>query len=48
MIAESAICLVTECPDTPGGFHTSASAMGETLIKRLVEHAGLTFDLDHT
>jgi len=47
MIAESAICLVTECSNTPGGFHTPASAMGETLTRRLVEHAGLTFDLEN-
>lgn len=46
MISESAICLVTDCSNTPGGFHTSASAMGETLIKRLVDHAGLTFNLE--
>ena len=46
MIAESAVCLLNDCSDTPGGFHTSASAMGEKLITRLVEHAGLTFNLE--
>lgn len=43
MIAESAICLVTEATETPGGIWTTAPAMGDKLIKRLVEHAGLTF-----
>jgi short subunit dehydrogenase-like uncharacterized protein len=46
MIAESAVCLVTECDDLPGGIYTSAPAMGQKLIRRLVEHAGLTFDLE--
>ena len=46
MIAESAICLVRECPDLAGGIYTSAPAMGEKLIERLVANAGLTFDLE--
>lgn len=46
MIAESAICLVHDCDDLPGGVYTPAPAMGEKLIKRLVEHAGLTFNLE--
>ena len=46
MIAESAICLVRECPDLAGGIYTSAPAMGEKLIDRLVANAGLTFDLE--
>ena len=43
MIAESAICLVKEATDTAGGIWTTAPAMGEKLIKRLTERAGLTF-----
>lgn len=43
MIAESAICLVKDTPETPGGIYTPAPAMGEALIKRLEAHAGLTF-----
>ena len=46
MIAESAVCLIQDCPDLPGGIYTSAPSMGQKLIKRLVEHAGLTFDLE--
>jgi short subunit dehydrogenase-like uncharacterized protein len=46
MIAESAMCLVHECDELPGGIYTPAPAMGEKLIKRLVEHAGLTFSLE--
>tara|TARA_Y100000814_G_C12323148_1_gene398902 strand:- start:20 stop:1198 length:1179 start_codon:yes stop_codon:yes gene_type:complete len=46
MIAESAICLVRDATDTQGGIWTTAPAMGDKLIKRLQEHAGLTFKLD--
>jgi short subunit dehydrogenase-like uncharacterized protein len=46
MIAESAACLVRDCPDLPGGFYTSAPAMGERLMKRLVDRAGFTFGLE--
>ncbi|MEH6389753.1 saccharopine dehydrogenase family protein [Pseudomonas profundi] len=46
MIAESAICLVRDATDTAGGIWTTAPAMGERLIKRLTEHAGLTFKLE--
>lgn len=46
MIAESAICLVRDATDTAGGIWTTAPAMGERLIKRLTEHAGLTFSLE--
>ena len=46
MIAESAACLVQDCPNLPGGFYTSAPAMGERLMKRLVDRAGMTFDLE--
>jgi short subunit dehydrogenase-like uncharacterized protein len=46
MLAEAAVCLIQDCPDLPGGIYTSAPAMGHKLIKRLVDHAGLTFDLE--
>lgn len=46
MIAESGLCLVHDCADLPGGIYTPAPAMGEKLIGRLVEKAGITFDLE--
>jgi short subunit dehydrogenase-like uncharacterized protein len=45
MIAESALCIVHDCEGLPGGIYTPAPAMGDKLIERLVENAGLTFDL---
>lgn len=46
MISEAAVCLIRECAATPGGVWTPGAAMGDKLIKRLVEHAGLTFALE--
>jgi short subunit dehydrogenase-like uncharacterized protein len=46
MISESAVCLVSECADLPGGIYTPAPAMGQKLIKRLEAHAGLTFRME--
>jgi len=46
MLAESAVCLALDCADTPGGILTSAAAMGDKLIARLVANAGLTFSLE--
>jgi short subunit dehydrogenase-like uncharacterized protein len=46
MIAEAALCLVQDCPDLAGGIYTSAPAMGQKLIARLVDNAGLTFKLE--
>ena len=46
MIAESALCIVQDCADLPGGIYTPAPAMGNKLIKRLVDKAGLTFGLE--
>jgi short subunit dehydrogenase-like uncharacterized protein len=43
MIAESAICLVKDAVETKGGIWTTAPAMGNKLIERLVKHAGLEF-----
>ena len=45
MIAESAVCLVLDRTDTPGGVWTTAPAMGQALINRLQENAGLSFAL---
>lgn len=46
MLAESALCLVRECPDTPGGVWTPGAAMGTKLIDRLQKNAGLTFTVE--
>lgn len=44
MISEAAVALLDlDRTTTPGGLHTPASAYGDTLVDRLVEHAGLTF-----
>jgi short subunit dehydrogenase-like uncharacterized protein len=43
MIAESAICLIKDCPSTAGGIWTTAPAMGDKLINRLQQRAGLSF-----
>ncbi|TQV86082.1 saccharopine dehydrogenase [Exilibacterium tricleocarpae] len=43
IIAESAVCLVQDATETPGGIWTPAPAMGMRLIQRLVDNAGLTF-----
>ena len=46
MIAECAICLLRDTPDVPAGIWTPGAAMGDRLIKRLVDHAGLTFEVE--
>jgi short subunit dehydrogenase-like uncharacterized protein len=46
MIAECAICLLRDTPEVAGGIWTPGAAMGNKLIKRLVDHAGLTFDVE--
>lgn len=46
MITESAICLVKDVVDTPGGIYTPAPAMGEALVRRLAANAGLTFEVE--
>ena len=46
MIAECAICLLRDTPDVKGGIWTPGAAMGNRLIKRLVDHAGLTFTVE--
>jgi short subunit dehydrogenase-like uncharacterized protein len=46
MISECAICLLRDTPDVPPGIWTPGAAMGGKLIKRLVDHAGITFDVE--
>jgi short subunit dehydrogenase-like uncharacterized protein len=46
MISECAICLLRDTPDVPAGFWTPGAAMREALIKRLVDHAGLSFEVE--
>ena len=46
MITESAVCLVKEADDLPGGIYTPASSLGKKLIKRLEDNAGLTFKVE--
>jgi len=43
MIAEAAICLVRDRPETGGGIWTPAAAMGRALMKRLDLNAGVVF-----
>lgn len=48
MITESALCLVAD-PErkmAAGGVWTAGSAMGMTLVRRLEQHAGLTFGVE--
>jgi short subunit dehydrogenase-like uncharacterized protein len=47
MISECAICLLRDTPDVPAGIWTPGAAMGHKLIKRLVDHAGLTFGIEN-
>jgi len=46
LISEAALCLAFDVSrdETPGGITTTAAAMGDKLIKRLHENAGLTFE----
>jgi short subunit dehydrogenase-like uncharacterized protein len=47
MLAESAVCLAMDRSDLPkgGGVLTPSTAMGDSLLKRLQDNAGLTFKL---
>jgi short subunit dehydrogenase-like uncharacterized protein len=47
MISECAICLLRDAPDVPAGFWTPGAAMQHKLIKRLVDHAGLSFQVEN-
>jgi short subunit dehydrogenase-like uncharacterized protein len=46
MIAECAICLLRNTPELAAGIWTPGAAMGDRLIKRLVDNAGLTFQVE--
>ena len=46
MVSECAICL-REMPDVKAGIWTPGAAMGNRLIKRLIEHAGITFSVEN-
>jgi short subunit dehydrogenase-like uncharacterized protein len=46
MISECAICLLRDTADVPAGIWTPGAAMRHKLIKRLVDHAGLTFQVE--
>jgi len=45
MLAESAVCLALDPLESPGGVLTPAFAMGDHLLTRLVEHAGVSFEV---
>ncbi len=45
IIAECGVCLAKDDLDTPGGVHTPASAMAASLLPRLMQKAGLTFEI---
>lgn len=46
MLSESAVCLAQDTIDVDGGFWTPASAMGELLRGRMIENAGLGFEIE--
>jgi short subunit dehydrogenase-like uncharacterized protein len=46
MISECAICLLRDAPEVPAGIWTPGAAMGDRLIKRLVNHAGISFEVE--
>lgn len=47
MLGEAAACLAKDVPardeEASGGFWTPASLLGDQLVRRLIDHAGLTF-----
>jgi short subunit dehydrogenase-like uncharacterized protein len=46
MIAECALCLLRDTPEVPAGIWTPGAAMGDRLIKRLVDHGVMTFAVE--
>ena len=46
MLAESSVCLALDDPDIGGGCWTPSVAMGDQLLVRLQNNAGLTFDME--
>ena len=45
MLAESGVCLAKDALPSRGGVLTPATAMGDALLRRLRDNAGLTFDV---
>ena len=45
IIAECGVCLAKDDLDAPGGEYTPASAMAESLLPRLTQKAGLSFEI---
>ncbi len=43
MLGESALCLALDGLNSPGGITTPAASMGDALLARLSDHAGVTF-----
>ena len=46
MIAECAVCLLRDASDVPAEIWTPGAAMQHRLIKRLTDHAGITFTVE--
>lgn len=46
MLTESAVCLITEAADHPGGITTTAPIFGMNIIERLRANAGMTFEVE--
>jgi short subunit dehydrogenase-like uncharacterized protein len=46
MISECAICLLRDAPEVKGGIWTPGAAMGDRLIRRLVDNAGISFQVE--
>jgi len=46
MISEAALCLIEDHPELGGGIYTPASALGAKLRARLIEKAGLSFEVE--
>ena len=47
MLSECALCLLNDNIDVPGGIWTPASALGEKLLKRMQDNAGLSFEFEN-
>lgn len=45
MLGEAAVCLAQDDLDSPGGVLTPATAMGDALLERLPQHAGVSFEV---
>ncbi|NNF17410.1 MAG: saccharopine dehydrogenase, partial [Gammaproteobacteria bacterium] len=47
ILGEAGVCLAQDIDkaDVTGGFWTPATALGDQLLARLEEHAGLTFEI---